>query len=203
MTGSTTTVGIEVRADGTQEAARDLAVVDASLNTRRNPAHGQAHLPASLVRRRVSRFQRVRFVRESQQFRRDRHLHLRGHHRHRRRGRGLRCRGAPSHETNQRNYGERQQPPFANAHQKFDALLPAFCGRLKARRIMRPRGPFLFPAFRGPPARLLQPHRRGPSLFPIPLGPNLRSASHSGPPAIRACRTNGRSNRLQREGPRR
>ena len=31
MTGSTTTVGIEVRADGTQEAARDLAVVDASL----------------------------------------------------------------------------------------------------------------------------------------------------------------------------
>ena len=31
MTGGTTTVGIEVRADGTQEAARDLAVVDASL----------------------------------------------------------------------------------------------------------------------------------------------------------------------------
>ena len=31
MTGSTTTVGIEVRADGTQEAARDLAAVDASL----------------------------------------------------------------------------------------------------------------------------------------------------------------------------
>ena len=31
MTGNTTTVGIEVRADGTQEAARDLAAVDASL----------------------------------------------------------------------------------------------------------------------------------------------------------------------------
>ena len=31
MTGGTTTVGIEVRADGTQEAARDLAAVDASL----------------------------------------------------------------------------------------------------------------------------------------------------------------------------
>lgn len=31
MTGSTTTVGIEVRADGTQEAARDLAVVDAAV----------------------------------------------------------------------------------------------------------------------------------------------------------------------------
>ena len=31
MTGSTTTVGIEVRADGTQKAARDLADVDASL----------------------------------------------------------------------------------------------------------------------------------------------------------------------------
>jgi len=28
MTGGTTTVGIEVRADGTQEAARDLAAVD-------------------------------------------------------------------------------------------------------------------------------------------------------------------------------
>ena len=31
MAGNTTTVGIEVRADGTQEAARDLAAVDASL----------------------------------------------------------------------------------------------------------------------------------------------------------------------------
>lgn len=48
MTGSTTTVGIEVRADGTQEAARDLAVVDASLKKIQTDLGGTAQ-PAGVA----------------------------------------------------------------------------------------------------------------------------------------------------------
>lgn len=48
MTGSTTTVGIEVRADGTQEAARDLAAVDASLKKIQTDLGGTAQ-PAGVA----------------------------------------------------------------------------------------------------------------------------------------------------------
>ena len=48
MTGSTTTVGIEVRADGTQEAARDLAAVDASLK-KIQPELGGSPQPAGVA----------------------------------------------------------------------------------------------------------------------------------------------------------
>lgn len=47
MTGGTTTVGIEVRADGTQEAARDLAAVDASLKKIQADLGGTAQPPGS------------------------------------------------------------------------------------------------------------------------------------------------------------
>ena len=48
MTGGTTTVGIEVRADGTQEAARDLAAVDASLKKIQTDLGGTAQ-PAGVA----------------------------------------------------------------------------------------------------------------------------------------------------------
>ncbi|GAB7492106.1 hypothetical protein Bwad001_08300 [Bilophila wadsworthia] len=48
MTGNTTTVGIEVRADGTQEAARDLAAVDASLKKIQTDLGGTAQ-PAGVA----------------------------------------------------------------------------------------------------------------------------------------------------------
>ena len=48
MTGSTTTVGIEVRADGTQKAARDLADVDASLKKIQTDLGGTAQ-PAGVA----------------------------------------------------------------------------------------------------------------------------------------------------------
>ena len=48
MTGGTATVGIEVRADGTQEAARDLAAVDASLKKIQTDLGGTAQ-PAGVA----------------------------------------------------------------------------------------------------------------------------------------------------------